>query len=49
MGFFSRLSVVIIEAYEQGIPIEEIARKLDLDYKEVVEIVNAYSESEEAS
>lgn len=44
MGYFSRLSIDIIEMHDNGIAIEDIASKLNIDFITVKEIVDAYDD-----
>lgn len=44
MGFFSNLSVTILELYEDGMAIEDIANKLNVDIVTVAEIVGDYAD-----
>lgn len=44
MGYFSRLSVDIIEMHDDGFAIEDIASKLNVSFEEVREIVEAFED-----
>ena len=44
MGYFSNLSVEIIELYEDGVSIQEIARKTATSVSEVTQIIGDYED-----
>lgn len=42
MGYFSQLSVDIIQAYEDGVAIEDIASLLNVRFEDVKDIIRDY-------